>query len=318
MEYLGLLFGIIVIIIGSEIFIDGIEATAINFKIPKMFIILTIVAFGTSTPEFVISLQGVLNGDGSLVLSNVVGSTAVNALLIIGVASLVNPIKVKNNTVKRELPLHLFVIVIFSILFMDTLYGDKVNAISRFDAVILLLSFFLFFQYLMYLIKNRWKLLETFTEEKAKFTLKKSIIFSVVGLLLIIGGCNLAVSFSEMVAKSLGWSEKITTMIFLVIGTSIPELIMSIISAKKKQYDFIIGNIVGTNIFNICIVLGIPVLLFGTISTQSFNVVDMIAVIISGVILLVMVKEDYVISKKEGLLMILIFLLYYTYLFMWA
>lgn len=177
MEYLGLLLGIIIIVIGSEIFIDGIESTAINYKIPKMFIILTIMAFGTSTPEFIISLHGVLNGNGSLVLSNVIGSTAVNTLLIIGVASLINPIKVKNNTVKMELPLHLFIIVIFAILFMDTLYGDKVNTISRFDAVILLLSFFLFFEYLMYLIKNRWKLLEVFTDEKPKFTLKKSVYF---------------------------------------------------------------------------------------------------------------------------------------------
>lgn len=136
--------------------------------------------------------------------------------------------------------------------------------------------------------------------------------------MFIIGGCIIAVEFSSLVAKSLGWSEKITTMIFLVIGTSIPELVMSVISAKKKQYDFIIGNIVGTNIFNICIVIGIPVLLFGTVSTQLFNIVDMIAIIISGVILLVMVKEDYVISKKEGFLMILMFILYYTYLFMWT
>ncbi len=318
MEYFGLLLGIIIIIVGSEIFIEGIESTAINYKIPKMFIILTIVAFGTSTPEFIISLQGVFKGNGNLVLSNVIGSTAVNTLLIIGVSSLINPIKVKSNTVKKELPLHLFIIVIFSILFMDSLFGSTTNTISRSDALLLLLAFFLFFQYLMYLIKNRRKFLEFLTEEKPKFTLKKSVILSAIGLFLIIGGCTIAVNFSSLVAESLGWSEKITTMIFLVIGTSIPELVMSIISARKKQYDFVIGNIVGTNIFNICIVIGLPVFLFGSISTQAFNIVDMIAIIISGVILLIMVKEDYTITKKEGFLMILIFLLYYTYLFMWA
>lgn len=318
MEYFGLLLGIIIIIVGSEIFIEGIESTAINYKIPKMFIILTIVAFGTSTPEFIISLQGVFKGNGNLVLSNVIGSTAVNTLLIIGVSSLINPIKVKSNTVKKELPLHLFIIVIFSILFMDSLIGSNTNTISRSDALLLLLAFFLFFQYLMYLIKNRRKFLEFLTEEKPKFTLKKSVILSAIGLFLIIGGCTIAVNFSSLVAESLGWSEKITTMIFLVIGTSIPELVMSIISARKKQYDFVIGNIVGTNIFNICIVIGLPVFLFGSISTQAFNIVDMIAIIISGVILLIMVKKDYTISKKEGFLMILIFLLYYTYLFMWT
>ncbi|MDD4548085.1 MAG: calcium/sodium antiporter [Bacilli bacterium] len=318
MEYFGLLLGIIIIIVGSEIFIEGIESTAINYKIPKMFIILTIVAFGTSTPEFIISLQGVFKGNGNLVLSNVIGSTAVNTLLIIGISSLINPIKVKSNTVKKELPLHLFIIVIFSILFMDSLFGSTTNTISRSDALLLLLAFFLFFQYLMYLIKNRRKFLEFLTEEKPKFTLKKSVILSAIGLFLIIGGCTIAVKFSTLVAESLGWSEKITTMIFLVIGTSIPELVMSIISARKKQYDFVIGNIVGTNIFNICIVIGLPVFLFGSISTQAFNIIDMIAIIISGVILLVMVKKDYTISKKEGFLMILIFLLYYTYLFMWT
>ena len=201
---------------------------------------------------------------------------------------------------------------------MDTLFGNKTNTISRLDAILLLLAFFLFFQYLMYLIKNRSKFLEVFTNEKAKLTLKKSIIFSSIGLLLIIGGCNIAVESSSLVAKSLGWSEKITTMVFLVIGTSVPELIMAIISSRKKQFDFIIGNIVGTNIFNICIVIAVPVLLFGSISAVSFNVVDMIAIIIAGSILLFMVKEDHVISKSEGILMILIFILYYTYLFTWV
>ena len=318
MEYLGLILGIIIIIVGAEIFIEGIESTSINYKIPKMFIILTVVAFGTSTPELIISLQGVLKGDGNLVLSNVIGSIAVNTLLIIGVSSMINPIKVKSNTVKKELPLHLFVIVIFSVLFMDNLFGSEGNIISRSDALLLLFTFVLFFRYLMYLIKNRKKFLEFLTEEKPKFTLKKSIILSAIGLFLIIGGCTIAVNFSSSVAEGLGWSEKVTTMIFLVIGTSIPELVMSIISARKKQYDFIIGNIVGTNIFNICIVIGLPVLLFGSISTNAFNIIDMIAILVSGVILLVMVKEDYTISKKEGFLMILLFFLYYTYLFMWA
>lgn len=316
MEYLLLVVGIIIIIAGAQIFIDGIESTAINFKIPKMLIILTVVAFGTSAPELSISFNSVMSGNPEIVFSNVIGSTVVNSLLIIGVASIISPIKVKDNTIKKELPLHLLIIVVFSLLFLDSSFGFKTNALSRSDAIILLLCFMLFVRYLIYLVKKRNTILDFIKKEKPKFDLKKSVFYSLVGFALIIFGSNLAVDSAKNVALSLNWSNKVTTMIFIVIGTSIPELVMSIVSSRKKQYDFIIGNIVGTNIFNICIVLGLPILIFGKVETNAFSIVDIITIIISGIILLFSAKNDKVISKKEGIAMVLIFVLYYTYSFL--
>ncbi len=316
MEFIGLLSGILIIILGAGLFIDGLESFSINFKIPKMVIVLTIVAFGTSVPELAISFQGLLNNNGELVLSNVIGSTIVNSLLIIGVASLISPIKVKSNTVKEELPLHLFIIFIFVALFIDSAFDNNiVNTLTRNDALLLLIVFTLFLYFLIRMIKNHKSSLEILTLDKPKYPIKKSVIYSIIGLFLIIIGSKLAVETATLVAENLGWSEKIITMIFIVVGTSIPELIMSIVSARKKQYDFIIGNIIGTNIFNICIVLGLPIFLFGNVSSTSFNLIDMLTLVIAGLILFWSAKNDRVISKKEGLIMILLFCIYYSYVF---
>ncbi len=315
MAFLGLVLGIIIIIIGAEIFINGIEAMSINFKIPRMFIALTILAFGTSAPELAISFQGLLNNNGELVLSNVIGSTIVNTFLIIGVASLITPIKVKNKTVKEELPLHLLIILIFVFIFFDSAFNNmSVNIITRNDALLLLLIFSLFLRHLINMIKEHKKITHFVKTEKPKYGLKKSIIYSAIGLSLIIGGSKITVDLATSAALSLGVSEKVITMLFIVIGTSIPELIMSIISARKKQYDFIIGNIIGTNIFNICIVLGLPIALIGAVESISFHLIDMIVIGIAGLLLYLFAKNDRIISKKEGLIMILIFCGYYGYI----
>lgn len=315
MAFLGLVLGIIIIIIGAEIFINGIEAMSINFKIPRMFIALTILAFGTSAPELAISFQGLLNNNGELVLSNVIGSTIVNTFLIIGVASLITPIKVKNKTVKEELPLHLLIILIFVFIFFDSAFNNmSVNIITRNDALLLLLIFSLFLRHLINMIKEHKKITHFVKTEKPKYGLKKSIIYSAIGLSLIIGGGKITVDLATSAALSLGVSEKVITMLFIVIGTSIPELIMSIISARKKQYDFIIGNIIGTNIFNICIVLGLPIALIGAVESISFHLIDMIVIGIAGLLLYLFAKNDRIISKKEGLIMILIFCGYYGYI----
>ncbi len=314
LEFIGLLIGIGIIILGAELFIDGLENFSVNLKIPKIIIALTIVAFGTSTPELSISFQGVINNNGELVLANVIGSTIVNSLLIIGIASLINPIKIQSKTVKKELPLHLFVILTFVFLFFDSIFNHKVvNTLTRNDAIFLLLIFFLFFYYLVSLIKNKKDSSEWKNVEKPKYSVKKSIIFSIIGLILIISGSIISVESATLLAETFGWSSKFITMIFIVIGTSIPELITSIVSARKKQYDFIIGNIIGTNIFNFCIVLGLPTLIFGDVSSVAFNIMDMIMLIITGFILFLVAKNDKVISKKEGLIMIFLFCIYYSY-----
>lgn len=307
------IIGFALLIKGADIFVDGISSTSTNLRIPKLIISLTIVAFGTSTPELFISFQGLLNGNNDVVLANVIGSTIVNTMLIIGTAALIKPMRIKSETIKKQLPLHLAIILVFSILLLDSLFDSTVNTITRSDAIILFLIFSCFIFYIYKFNKKR-PLLETIIKEKPRWNLPKSIIFSIIGLILIYFGSEIAVDNCVNIAYELNISEKIITMIVLVIGTSTPELVMSITSAKKGEFDIILGNIIGTNIFNIGFVLALPIMILGPVSTASFNLVDMLAMTISGLMLYIFAKDDRKIIKLEGIIMLTIFIIYYAYI----
>lgn len=147
--------GFFLLIKGADVFVDAISETSINLKIPKIIISLTIVAFGTSAPELFISFQGLLNGNSDVVFANVVGSTIVNTMLVIGIVAIVKPIKIKNETIKKQLPLHFITILVFPILLLDSIFNHTINTISRSDGIILFLIFILFIYYYTYLIQNQ-------------------------------------------------------------------------------------------------------------------------------------------------------------------
>lgn len=300
-----IIIGFIILVKGADLFIDGISSTAINLKVAKIIISLTIVAFGTSAPELAISIQGMMNDSGSVVLANVIGSTIVNTMLVVGVAAIIKPIKVKHEIVKKQLPLHLTAIIIFAIIF---LIG---NGISRTDGLILFNVFLAFLVYIFKFMKRK----NTFFEkkEKPKWKTIPSIIFAIIGLIAIFLGSDLAVDNCTDLAHKIGISEKLITMVILVVGTSAPELAMAISSAKKKEFDIILGNIIGTNIFNIGFVLGLPVLIFGNVTSIDFQLIDMVLMTLSGIVIYLFSKDDRVISKKEGYIMLAVFLEYYLY-----
>ena len=300
-----IIIGFVILVKGADIFIDGISSTAINLKVAKIIISLTIVAFGTSAPELAISIQGMMNESGSVVLANVIGSTIVNTMLVVGVAAIIKPIKVKHEIVKKQLPLHLMAIIIFAIIF---LIG---NGISRADGLILFNVFLAFLVYIFKFMKRK----NTFFEkkEKPKWKTIPSIIFAIIGLIAIFLGSDLAVDNCTALAHKIGISEKLITMVILVVGTSAPELAMAISSAKKKEFDIILGNIIGTNIFNIGFVLGLPVLIFGNVSSIDFQLIDMVLMSLSGIVIYLFSKDDRIISKKEGYIMLAVFLEYYLY-----
>lgn len=300
-----LILGFIILVKGADLFIDGISSTAINLQVPKIIISLTIVAFGTSAPELAISIQGMINDSGSVVLANVIGSTVVNTMLVVGIAATIKPIKVKNETVKRQLPLHLITIIIFALLFLIQ------NEISRIDGIILFTLFLLFLVYIFKFMKKRNSIFER--KQKPKWSVSTSIILSIIGLIAIFLGSALAVNNCTTLASKIGISEKLITMIILVVGTSAPELAMAVSSAKKKEFDIILGNIIGTNIFNIGFVLGLPVILFGSVSSIDFHLIDMVLMVLSGSIIYLFAKDDKVISKKEGIIMLTVFIEYYLY-----
>ncbi len=304
------LIGFYLLIKGADLFVDGIASTSNNLKIPKLIISLSIVAFGTSTPELFISFRSLLSGNNDIVFANVVGSTIVNSMLVLGVAAMIRPMRLKSETIRKQLPMHFAIIFFFTLLLLDRTFNNSINTISRSDALIL---FSIFVYFLYYIIKfNKSQDKEKIVEEP-KWNLPKSIIIGLFGLGLIAVGSELAVNSCVSIAEYLHVSQKVITMVILVIGTSTPELVMAITSVKKGEFDIIIGNIIGTNIFNIGFVLTLPIIIFGGVNTLSFHFPDMFIMTIAGFILYIFAKDDRKIDKLEGLIMLTIFIIYYAY-----
>ena len=314
LKYVLLLFiGLVVLIAASDVFVDAASSLAVKLKVPKMLIALTIAAFGTCAPELAISFNSISSGNVDMTIANVIGSCIVNILLIVGVAAVVKPIKVQARTIKKELPILVFVTTAFFLLLSDSLFLVKSeNGLSRADALMLICWFIFFIYYIITLVKESKKEYE----KECKYSLKKSIIYLVISLIVIIMASDLVVDNAVLLANEIGISQKIIAMTVIVIGTSLPELTMTVTSAKKGEFDMAVGNIIGTNIFNICIVLGLPTLIYGGYSFTSFNLVDSFIVLISSLMFYIFGKSDKELTRCEGVMMIFVFLVYYLYLFL--
>ena len=304
-----LVLGFYVLIKGADLFVDGASSVAVNFKVPKILIGLTIVAFGTSAPEFAVSIKSIISGNHDIVLGNVIGSNIMNILLILGVSSLFNPLSVKSNTIKKELPIMLLITCLFVVLlsdgFIDT---NRINSFTRSDGIVVSLFFMVFIYYLIAIIRKR----KTDDKEVKAMPLPKSIFLTFLGIGMIILGSHFSVNSAVSIATSLGVSEKLISLTIIALGTSLPELVTSIAATRKGECDLAIGNVVGSCIFNIGIVIGIPVAIFGGIDKISFNVLDLLVMLLSVVILFVFSINDKKITRKEGIVFILCFLAYYT------
>ncbi len=306
-----LVLGFVVLIKGADIFVDGASNIALHFKVSKMLIGLTIVAFGTSAPEFAVSIKSLISGSGDIVLGNVIGSNILNIVLILGTASMFHSLNVKNATVKKELPITILITLLFSTVLVDNVFdrGAK-NAITRSDGVVILLFFLVFIYYLIKMMRNK---IED-DEEKNNMSLIKAILFTLLGIASIILGSNLVVDNASSIAKLLGVSERMIALTVVALGTSLPELVTSITATKKGEYDIAIGNVVGSNIFNIGIVIGIPVALLGTIPNITVNIVDIMVMILASILLFIFSFNDRKITKKEGMIFLIIFIIYYSYI----
>ncbi len=308
-----LIVGFILLIKGADFFVDGASSTAGNFKISKMLIGLTIIAFGTSAPEFAVSMQSLAKGSTDMLLGNVIGSNILNILLILGIAAIIHPIHIKDNTVKKELPLCMLISTLLVVLFLDIkLANGIINQITRSDAIVILLFFTIFVYYLIALSRQKR---EQDEEEKPKFKLGISLVLIAIGLVGIILGSNMVVNNASAIAHKVGLSERIIALTIIAFGTSLPELITTIVSSKKGEQDLLLGNIIGSNIFNTCVVLGIPVALYGTVTPGSFNYIDLIVLIGSAFLLFVFAETKRKITRWEGILMLLTFIIYYTLVF---
>lgn len=306
-----LIVGFVILIKGADVFVDGAASLAQNFKLSKMLIGLTIVAFGTSAPEFAVSVKSIVSNNADMVLGNVIGSNILNILLIIGICALIKPVIVKNNTIKKEIPIVILMSTLLFFLMKDNLFDSSIsNIVTRNDGFVILLFFTVFVYYLISIVRNKK---DEDADSLAKFNIPKSIIFTILGIVAIIVGSNLVVDSASTIATILGVSQKMIALTIVAFGTSLPELVTSIVSIKKDEQEIMVGNIVGSNIFNIGIVIGLPVALFGSIDAVGFNNIDLIMLLVSAVLLFMLSFKKHKIGKFGGISMLVLFIIYYTF-----
>ena len=309
-----LLIALVALVKASDVFVDAASSLATRLRVPKMIIALTVAAFGTCAPELAISFKSMATANYDMTLANVIGSCVVNILLVVGIASIVAPIKVKEQTVKKELPLLVVVTGAFFIAINDTLFGRPAHGLSRYDAIIFIILFAVFLTYLFITVHfNKNHKRRSNRRLHSKYTLGRSILYIILTLTIIALASDIAVDNAVLLAQELRISQKIIAMTVVVIGTSLPELVMTVSASKKGEHDLAIGNIIGTNIFNICIVLGLPTLIFGDFTSNAFNVVDALVVLSAAILYFLCGRSDKKLTRVEGIMMVMIFTAYYTY-----
>lgn len=305
-----LIVGFVILIKGADIFVDGASSIAGNFKVSKMLIGLTIVAFGTSAPEFAVSIKSIISNNHDIVLGNVIGSNILNILLILGISSLFHSLTVKDTTVKKELPIMILITTLFAVLMSDSIYDKELsNAFTRSDGVVTTLFFLVFIYYLISVMHNK---IDNKSNEEY-MPLLKAGIYTIGGIIAIVVGSNFVVDSAAKIASIIGISEKLISLTIIALGTSLPELVTSVTATRKGEYDIAIGNVIGSNIFNIGIVIGLPITLFGGINQINFNLIDVIVMVLSAYLLFFFASNDKLITKREGIIFLTLFIVYYSY-----
>lgn len=313
MTYILLLIGFALLIKGADFFVDGASNMARLLRVSPILIGLTIVAFGTSSPEATVSIIAALEGSADISLGNVIGSNILNTTLVVGIAAFLYPLKVESATIKKEIPFTLLASVVLLVLISDTaLQGFEANLLTRSDGLILLLFLTIFLYYVIEVAMKGRK--ESATEEVPKnIKWGKSILFSLLGLVAIIFGGDMVVKNGTSIALSLGMSETLVGLTIIAIGTSLPELVTSIIAALKKESEIALGNIVGSSIFNILFVLGSAAFI-SPLAVNNKVFIDMIIMIVLTVLLFVFSRTNYKIGKKEGISLVVVYVVYLVYI----
>ena len=314
LNILVLIVGFVLLIKGADFFVDGASSTASNLRVPKILIGLTIIAFGTSAPELAVSIKALASGETDMVLGNVIGSNILNILLILGVAAMIRPLRIKNNTIRKEIPITILISTLLVVLFLDIqLKSGDVNQITRSDGVAILLFFCIFVYYLMNMAMRDHK--NKGVVEKPRWRILPSLGITGLGLAGIIFGSNFVVDSASNIASTIGISERIISLTVIALGTSLPELVTTIVSAKKGETELVLGNILGSNIFNICMVLGIPVAIFGRVTPGGFQMIDLAILVGSSILLFIFSLTQHKISRVEGVILFTTFICYYTAVF---
>lgn len=306
LQVLILLLGFILLVKGADLFVEGAASLAKKLGIPQLIIGLTIVAMGTSMPEAAVSITAALHKNAGITIGNVVGSNILNILVILGITAVITNVAIQKSTLYYEIP---FMIGI-SILMM--LFGITDSKITLIEGVIFWILFLAFLGYL-FVMSKKSKALE---EEEAKdIPVWKCILFMLIGGIMVVKGSDFAVSGASEIARFFGMSERFIGLTIVAFGTSLPELVTSVTAAKKGNVDIAIGNIVGSNIFNILFVIGTTALICA-VPFQSKFMIDTTIAIISGIVLWLGTIKNKELRRPCGIIMLLIYAGYFVYLCM--
>lgn len=304
LECLLLAIGFVMLVKGADWFVDGAAGVADRFGVPQLVIGLTIVAMGTSTPEAAVSITAALKGNAGITIGNIVGSNILNILIILGITSAIVSVAVAGSTIRYEIP---YMLLITGILFG---MGYTGNVVTFWEGVILWLAFL---AYLFYLFLMAKKNKEAAVEENGKSPMWKLVLMAVLGLVLVVWGSDVTVDAATVIAQRAGLSERVIGLTIVALGTSLPELFTSVSAAMKGKADIAIGNIVGSNIFNILFVIGTAALITPVVFEPNF-LIDTVIAIGAGSMLLLCVFRKRKLTRFHGILMLLGYGAYFIYL----
>ncbi len=307
-----LLVGFVLLIKGADFFVDGSSSLARKLKIPSLVVGLTIVALGTSCPELAVSVSSSLTGANSMAVGNVIGSNLFNLLVVLGVCAAITPVAVSKDVIKRDFPVSIGVVVVFGVLL---LIGTQSYTLGRLEAVILLV---LLVGYMVWTVTAALKGRKNAAAEETseKFIWWKCALFIIGGVAAIVFGGTLVVDNAKALSLALGMSETLAGLTVCAIGTSLPELVTSVVAARKGESDMAIGNVVGSNILNVVCILGVsgvisPITLADT-ATFTNTMID-IGVFLAAAILCYIFCLNKKINRVEGISLVVIYVAYMTY-----
>jgi cation:H+ antiporter len=309
-EYIILIAGIILLVKGADFLVDGSSSLAHKYGVSSLFIGLTVLAFGTSLPELIVNIIAALKNSGEIAFGNIIGSNMSNILLVLGISSLLITIKVSKTTIKKEIP---FSIIAVLLLMIFSIYWDGINKLSMTEGLILISGFGYFMYYVIKMAKNDITLQENIKVNIKKLSNFKIWSMIIGGLIILYLGGQWTVNNAIIIAKNFGMSEFFISATIIAIGTSLPELVTCVVAALKKELNMVVGNVVGSNIFNILWVLGLTSLI--TPVAIPINIIyDLIILLVVSLILFFFAYKYKEINKIHGVIFVSMYLLYLIFL----
>lgn len=322
MSYILLVIGFVLLIKGADIFVSGASNISKRLGIPSVIVGLTIVSLGTSAPELAVSAISAIKGNNEIAVGNVLGSNLFNTLVVLGVTTIIMTLTIKKSEVKRDYTINILATTVLLFLTFTTILGGRDNYISRLDGIVLLIGCISYITYLVLSVKRGKVSSENIQEELAvesvsEISIFKSIIKLIIGIAGIVIGGQVVVDSATNIATSLGMSEKLVGLTIVAIGTSLPELVTSVVAALKGEKDIAFGNILGSNIFNILLIIGLSSAI-SPIAVSNNLLFDFIFLIIVTLIIGIMIffnkKEEKNFGKKEGIILVAFYVFYMAYI----